>query len=76
MSEDLIKEIFITVALKAIEAGKELRLEKGENTSKSEVLGGAFSGNSNKNDSLSLFVYECVGNADCGEEDKDHDGSE
>ena len=71
MSEDLIKEIFITVAFKAIEAGKELRQEKGKNSSKSGVLGGAISESSNEYDSLSLLVYECVGNADCGEEDKE-----
>ena len=58
MNEELIKEIFITIAFKAMDSGKELRLEKGKNTSKSGVLGGAFSESSTDYDSLSLLVYE------------------
>lgn len=40
MNEELIKDIFITIAFKAMDSGKEIRLEKGKNTSKSKVLGG------------------------------------
>ena len=32
MNEETIKEIFIAVAFRAMEEGKELRLEKGKNT--------------------------------------------
>ena len=58
MNEELIKEIFITIAFKAMDSGKELRLEKGKNTSKSGVLGGAFSESAIDYDGLSLLVYE------------------
>lgn len=71
MNEELIKEIFITIAFKAMESGKELRLEKGKNTSKSGVLGGAFSESSSDYDSLSLLVYEDGGYEDITEEDEE-----
>ena len=71
MNEELIKEIFITIAFRAIDSGKELRLEKGKNTSKSGVLGGAFSESSSDYDSLSLLVYECGGHEDLAEEDEE-----
>ena len=69
MNDELIKEIFITVAFKAIDSGKELRLEKGRNISKSEDLVGAFSKSSSIDyDNLSLLVYEGRGHE---EEDKE-----
>ena len=71
MNEELIKEIFITIAFRAMDSGKELRLEKGKNTSKSEVLGGAFSESSTDYDSLSLLVYEGGGHEDLSEEDEE-----
>ena len=71
MNEELIKEIFITIAFKAMDSGKELRLEKGKNTSKNEVLKGAFSESSIDYDSLSLLVYEGGGHEDLAEEDEE-----
>ena len=71
MNEELIKEIFITIAFKAMDSGKELRLEKEKNISKSGVLGGAFSENSIDYDSLSLLVYEGEGHEDLAEEDEE-----
>lgn len=71
MNEELIKEIFITIAFKAMESGKELRLEKGTNTSKSKVFGGAFSESSTDYDSLSLLVYEGGGHEDLAEENEE-----
>lgn len=71
MNEELIKEIFITIAFKAMDSGKELRLEKGKNISKSGVLGGAFSESSTDYDSLSLLVYEGVRHEDIAEEDEE-----
>lgn len=68
MNEELIKEIFITIAFKAMDSGKELRLEKGKNISESGVLGGAFSKSSTAYDSLSLLVYEGGGHEDLTEE--------
>lgn len=76
MNEELIKEIFITIAFRAMDSGKELRLEKGKNTSKSGILGGAFPASSTDYDSLSLLVYEGVGHeqlAEEGEEEAEED---
>ena len=56
MNEETIKEIFIAVAFRAMEEGKELRLEKGKNTSTSKVLGGGFMNSSTDYDSLVLTV--------------------
>ena len=75
MNEELIKEIFITIAFRAMDSGKELRLEKGKNSSKSGVLGGAFSENSIEYDSLSLLVYE-GGHEDLAEEDEEEEQEE
>ena len=71
MPEELIKEIFITIAFKSMESGKELRLEKGTNTSKSKVFGGAFSESSTDYDSLSLLVYEGGEHENLAEEDEE-----
>lgn len=73
MSEELIKDIFITIAFKAMDSGKEIRLEKGKNISKSGVLGGAFSESSTDYDSLSLLVYEGGGHEDLAEEEEDEE---
>ncbi len=58
MNEETIKEIFIAVAFRAMEEGKELRLEKGKNTSTSKVLGGGFMNSSTDYDSLVLTVSQ------------------
>ena len=71
MNEELIKEIFITIAFKAIDSGKELRLEKGKNTSESGILSGAFAKSSTDYDSLSLLAYEGGGHEDLTEEDEE-----
>ena len=71
MNEELIKDIFITIAFKAMDSGKEIRLEKGKNISKSGVLGGAFSESSIDYDSLSLLVCEGGGHENIAEEDEE-----
>ena len=71
MNEELIKELFITIAFKAMDSGKEIRLEKGKNISKSGILGCAFSESSTDYDSLSLLVYEGGGHEDLAEEDEE-----
>jgi hypothetical protein len=53
-----------------MDSGKEIRLEKGKNVSKSGVLGGAFSESSTDYDSLSLLVYEDGRHEDSAEEDE------
>lgn len=56
MNEETIKEIFIDIAFRAIETGKNVRLEKGKNTSTSKVLGGGFINSNTDYDSLVLSV--------------------
>lgn len=76
MNEELIKDIFITIAFKAMDSGKEIRLEKGKNISKSGVLGGAFSESSTDYDSLSLLVYEGGEHEDLAEEYEEEETEE
>ena len=58
MSEDRIAEIFIQIAFKAMDTGKELKLEKGKNTSTNTLFGGAFSDIKTNHDSLILNVFQ------------------
>ena len=74
MSEETIKEIFCTIAINAINNGVEIRLEKGQNKSESNVLGGSFSQSCSDYDSLSLYVYS-KGEPSDGE-DADEDEAE
>ena len=80
MNEETIKEIFIAVAFRAMEEGKELRLEKGKNTSTSKVLGGGFVNNSTDYDSLVLTVsqpmQELLAEEEEQEEEEEDDATE
>lgn len=76
MSDEIIKEIFIAIASKAIEAAREIRLEKGQNNSRSNVLGGGFSESVTEYDSLSLHVYESNKNQGCDNEDEEEPDEE
>lgn len=58
MSEESIRDIFLQIAFHAMETGKELRLEKGKNTSTSSIFGGAFSNSDTNYDSLILEVFQ------------------
>ena len=58
MNKETIKEIFIAVAFRAMEEGRELRLEKGKDTSTNKVLGGGFVNSSKDYDSLVLTVHQ------------------
>ena len=58
MSEERIAEIFIQIAFKAMETGKELKLEKGKNRSTSSIFGGAFQNSDTDYDSLILNVFQ------------------
>lgn len=75
MSDETIKDIFVTIAYKAMECGKEIRLEKGKNKSESNILSGAFSKGINEYDSLSLLVYTS-GNMDDEVEVSEDNGEE
>lgn len=76
MNEELIKVIFIAIAFRAMDSGKEIRLEKGKSTSKSDVLGGGFSKSSSDYDSLFLLVYEGGGHEYLAEEDEEESEGE
>lgn len=71
MNEEVIKDIFTSIAFYAMDNGREIRLEKGVNTSHSNVLNGAFSQSATDYDSLSLHVYTTNENTDEAEEDAD-----
>ena len=73
MNEETIKEIFIAVAFRAMEEGKELRLEKGKNTSTSKVLGGGFMNSSTDYDSLVLTVPQSMQALMAKEEEEEED---
>ena len=73
MNEETIKEIFIAVAFRAMEEGKELRLEKGKNTSTSKVLGGGFMNSSTDYDSLVLTVSKPMQEPLAEEEEEEED---
>lgn len=73
MNEELIKEIFITIAFRAMDSGKELRLEKGNISSKSGLFGGSISESSTNSDSFSLLVYEGSGHKDFAEGDEEEE---
>ena len=80
MNEETIKEIFIAVAFRAMEEGKELRLEKGKNTSTSKVLGGGFMNSSTDYDSLvqtvSQPMQEPLAEEEEQEEEEEDDATE
>lgn len=80
MNEEMIKEIFIAVAFRAMEEGKKLRLEKGKKTSMSKVLGGGLANNSTDYDSLVLTVsqpmQELMAEEEEQEEEEEDDGAE
>jgi hypothetical protein len=58
MNEETIKEIFIAVAFRAMDTGKDLKLEKGQNTSTSTTLNGILSNSNTNYDSLILTVSQ------------------
>ena len=58
MSEETIETIFIQIAFRAMDTGKDLKLEKGKKTSTSKVLGGGFMNSSTDYDSLVLTVSQ------------------
>ena len=58
MNEETIKEIFIAVAFRAMDTGKDLKLEKGKDTSTSTTLNGILSNSNTNYDSLILTVSQ------------------
>jgi len=73
MNGETIKEIFIAVAFRAMEEGKELRLERGKNTSTSKALGGGLMDNSIDYDSLVLTVTQSEPELPSVQDEEDED---
>ena len=58
MSEETIEMIFLQIAFRAMDTGKDLKLEKGQNTSTSTTLNGILSNSNTNYDSLILTVSQ------------------
>lgn len=57
MNEKLIRDLFFAVAVAAMGAGREMRLEEARTDTEGNVLGGAFSKSNSTCVTLSLHVY-------------------
>lgn len=57
MGEETIRDIFIEIASRAMDLNREIRLEKGRNTSKSTLFGGVMSNSDTNYDSLTMNIY-------------------
>lgn len=73
MSEETIEMIFLQIAFRAMDTGKDLKLEKGKNTSTSKVLGGGFMNSSTDYDSLVLTVQPMQGILEVEEEQEEEE---
>lgn len=58
MTEETIKEIFLEIAFREMETGKEIKIEKGKDNSYSKMLGGGLSESVTDYDSLSMNVFQ------------------
>ena len=58
MSEETIETIFIQIAFRAMDTGKDLKLEKGQDTSTSKTLNGILAASNTNYDSLVLTVSQ------------------
>ena len=77
MSEETIKEIFIQIAFRAMDTGKDLKLEKGQDTSTSTTLNGILTASKTNYDSLILTVSQPMqALLDKEEEEEEDDATE
>ena len=58
MSEETIEMIFLQIAFRAMDTGKDLKLEKGQDTSTSKTLNGILTTSNTNYDSLVLTVSQ------------------
>ena len=58
MSEETIEMIFLQIAFRAMDTGKDLKLEKGQDTSTSTTLNGILTNSKTNYDSLILTVSQ------------------
>lgn len=73
MSEETIETIFIQIAFRAMDTGKDLKLEKGKNTSTSTALNGILSNSNTNYDSLILTVSQPMQALMAKEEEEEED---
>lgn len=73
MSEETIEMIFLQIAFRAMDTGKDLKLEKGQNTSTSTTLNGILSNSNTNYDSLVLTVQPMQGILEVEEEQKEEE---
>lgn len=80
MNEETIEMIFLQIAFRAIDTGKDLKLEKGKNTSTSTALNGILSNSNTNYDSLILTVskpmQEPLAEEEEQEEEEEDDATE
>ena len=77
MSEETIEMIFMQIAFRAMDTGKDLKLEKGQNTSTSTTLNGILSNSNTNYDSLILTVSQPMqALLDKEEEEEEDDATE
>lgn len=77
MSEETIEMIFLQIAFRAMDTGKALKLEKGQNTSTSKTLNGILTDSNTNYDSLVLTVSKSMQELlDKEEEEEEDDAAE
>ena len=77
MSEETIEMIFMQIAFRAMDTGKDLKLEKGQNTSTSKTLNGILTDSNTDYDSLILTVSQPMqALLDKEEEEEEDDATE
>ena len=73
MSEETIEMIFMQIAFRAMDTGKDLKLEKGQNTSTSKTLNGILTDSNTNYDSLVLTVSKPMQEPLAEEEEEEED---
>lgn len=71
MNDEVVARIFTQIAFHAMDTGKELKLEKGKNTSTNTLFGGALSNSDINYDSLILEVFQPDKRTEVIEEDEE-----
>lgn len=73
MSEETIEMIFLQIAFRAMDTGKNLKLEKGQDTSTSKTLNGILTDSNTNYDKLVLTVSKPMQELLAEEEEQDEE---
>ena len=73
MSEETIEMIFLQIAFRAMDTGKDLKLEKGRNTSTYTTLNGILTNSNTNYDKLVLTVSKPMQELLAEEEEQDEE---